>query len=447
MTRRLAITILLTVWASIVVAGVAAWFSARAVLLVNLDASIEKRAMMLPEVTRFIGGPPAVFPQDRYLVTGALNRRLNEPAGPRRPEVHPQRVDAGFADLPEGRFRWVAVRFSGEGGSAPMTVVYSAPAAEYDRVLRWLAAALTGCGAAAGAVAALAAARLARMALRPLSQTADAIGSIDESRLDRRIDAAALPAELRPMAERLNEMVARLQEAFERRRRFLADASHELRTPVAALITTMEVALRRPRPEAELSEAMRTCLAEARHMRELVQALLRHVRAEDRAGEEPPQLIDAGQLLNECARLTGPLAAARQVRLIPPTAGQAQVRAEPGRLRSVVLNLVSNAIEYNRPGGMVEMSARADAGSIEIVVKDDGPGIAPNHLPNLFLPFYRATATRGADGHLGLGLSLVDSHVKAMGGECCVETTVGVGTTFRVRLPAADESCAGNGTA
>ena len=121
MTRRLAITILLTVWFAIVVAGVAAWFSARAVLLADLDASIEKRALMLPEVTRLIGGPEAVFPQDRHLVAGALNRRLSDLARPRGPRLHAERVDADFADLPEGRFRRLTLRFSGGPGSGPTT--------------------------------------------------------------------------------------------------------------------------------------------------------------------------------------------------------------------------------------------------------------------------------------------------------------------------------------
>ena len=110
-----------------------------------------------------------------------------------------------------------------------------------------------------------------------------------------------------------------------------------------------------------------------------------------------------------------------------------------------MLNLVSNAIEYNSPGGTVELSAETDGGDTEIVVKDNGPGISPEHLPHLFQPFYRATKAREADGHLGLGLFLVDSHVKAMGGVCRVESALGTGTTFRVRLPSSSLPSSGNG--
>ena len=94
------------------------------------------------------------------------------------------------------------------------------------------------------------------------------------------------------------------------------------------------------------------------------------------------------------------------------------------------MNLLSNAIEYNKSGGSVEVSARLQGTSAEIRVKDDGPGISPEDLPQFFQPFYRAGKSRQSDGHLGLVLFLVESHVKAMGGECRVESQLGHGTTF-----------------
>ena len=134
------------------------------------------------------------------------------------------------------------------------------------------------------------------------------------------------------------------------------------------------------------------------------------------------------------------------MRVVGTVRGIIPIYAEPGRLRSIVLNLVSNAIEYNHPGGTVEVSACKHEGSAEIVVKDDGPGISPEDLPHVFQPFYRANSVRKIEGHLGLGLFLVDSHVKAMGGECRVESALGLGTTFRVRLPSRPEPGEGQGT-
>ena len=435
MTRRIAITILLTVCSAILVAGVAAWFTVRQILLLDLDTSIVRRATTLAAGAGASAGSSIAFGNDRYILKGPMGRTLDRQPAPASRAAPLTRVDSDFVQLPEGRFRRISFTFLKSGDAGPATLIYSAPATEFDQVLRRLAFSLTACGVVGGAVASIVAAQLARLALRPLNETAQVVGEINEANLDRRIDSALLPAELVPVATRLNEMIERLQVAFEQRRRFLADASHELRTPVAALITIMEVALRRPRTSAELTETVESCLFEARHLRELVQALMRQVRGEGSDTPEPAQSFDAGETVRQCADLARPLATERQIRVVPDVHGIIPMCAEPRRLRSIVLNLVSNAIEYNHPGGTVEVRACGQNGSAEIVVKDDGPGISPEHLPHLFQPFYRADPARNADGHLGLGLFLVDSHVKAMGGECRVESALGSGTTFRVRLP------------
>jgi two-component system sensor histidine kinase BaeS len=112
-------------------------------------------------------------------------------------------------------------------------------------------------------------------------------------------------------------------------------------------------------------------------------------------------------------------------------------------VRSVVTNLLSNAIEYNQSGGRVELAARVDGQALVIVVRDTGRGIPPEHLPHVFEPFYRVDGVRwggdaGAEApHLGMGLFLVDSHVKGLGGRCTVESTPGAGTTMTVTLPVA----------
>jgi signal transduction histidine kinase len=375
----------------------------------------------------------------RVLVNNAAGRPSIRESSDAAPD--PPVASREFVKISGSYYRKLAIPVP--GSTTPG--VFELPADDFVYTMEALGGALAGCGILAGAAAAIVARRIARVALRPLSQTAEVIGTIDESKLERRIDSEALPVELRPMAGRLNEMLERLGRAFEQRRRFLADASHELRTPVAAMITTMEVALRRPRSSAELTETLETCLSEGRHMRLLVQALLRQVRAEGGVSDEQPQDLDAESMLKECADLAGSLAAEKNVHVVRRVQGHVPVHADPGRLRSVVLNLMSNAIEYNHPGGTVELSARSDEASTEIIVRDDGPGISPEHLPHLFQPFYRATRSREADGHLGLGLFLVQSHVKAMGGECRVESSLGSGTTFRVRLPGNSARSNGNG--
>jgi signal transduction histidine kinase len=424
MTRRIAITILLTVWSAIIIAGSTAWGVAYHVMLKQLDQTVLDTAV------------------DGAVRSGGTGSSARERiAQAIKVVAHPEVIERRFISLPQGELRQLRLRIA--DGSTP---VFALPADNFRLTLNVLATSLAGCGLVAGIGAMLVARRLARIALRPLQHTADVIGAIDESKLDHRISTNELPVELQPMASRCNELLERLGEAFEQRRRFLADASHELRTPVAALITTMEIALRRPREAPELAETLQTCLNEARHMRALVQALLRQVRAEGAVSDAGLEDIDAGQMLKECADLADSLAFEKQVTVVRTVKGLVPIRAEVGRLRSVVLNLMSNAIEYSPPGATVEVSAtNSDNSEAEIAIRDNGPGIAPEHLPHIFQPFYRASQHRESEGHLGLGLFLVKSHVKAMGGDCRVESLLGSGTTFRVRLPSSVAALATSG--
>jgi signal transduction histidine kinase len=331
------------------------------------------------------------------------------------------------------------------GGS--IVVSYSGPADDVARVLSRLAVTLAACGLAAGAAAAAVAVWVARAALRPLNAAADVVGGIDERRLDRRIDVDSLPPELRPAVTRLNGMLARLENAFAQRKQFLADASHELRTPVAALVTTIEVALRRRRDADELTRTLETCLHDARHLKRLVHVLMEHARGEASAAAhaERAEALDAAELLADCAEMAAALGVAKGVRVERSLPASMPFVTQPQRLRSVVTNLLSNAVEYNRPGGLVRLEAQLAGGALEVTVRDTGRGIAAEHLPHLFEPFYRADESRrgspgaaaegGETPHLGLGLFLADSHLKALGGRCRVESEVGVGTTMHVTDP------------
>ncbi|HEV2689273.1 MAG TPA: ATP-binding protein, partial [Bryobacteraceae bacterium] len=315
-------------------------------------------------------------------------------------------------------------------------VIYNYPADHFDQFMdRLMIAVVIFCGVA-GIVAALLAVPLSRAALRPLRQTADTIGEIDERRLDRRINVDALPTELQPVADRLNQMLGRLDLAFAQRKQFLADASHELRTPVAALVTTIEVALRRPREAADYVRTLKICLSDARLLRQLIQTLLEHARSE--AVPEVAEPFDAVALLNQCADVAEGLAATREVTVVRDLPPQLEVHSYPKRIRGIVMNLMGNAVEHNRPGGTVEVHCETQGRDLEITVSDTGPGIAQEHLPHIFLPFYRAKRQEQAEEarqHLGLGLFLVDSHVKALGGECRIESEVGKGTSFHIRVP------------
>lgn len=443
MTRRIALAILLTVWTTLVVGGVVVYATTRSLLLADLDASLVRRARGLKELREMKQAAPNLSESagDRYVITTPLRRTLGRlPASEiRAPE--PLVESASTATLGDGsRVRSVTLRFTPSEGGEPVTVIYSGSAERCYDILRRLEIALAVFGLWAGAGAAGAAILVSRAALRPLRETGQAIGAIDERRLDRRIDPTALPVELHPVAARLNEMLDRLQSAFNQRKQFLADASHELRTPVAALVTTIEVALRRPRGAAEMRETLRVCLSDARMLRQLVQALMEHARSDSAAHRQTLETFDAAPLLHQCADVAEGLAIGRDVtvrRLIPDSL---EVTGHPMPLRGIVTNLMGNAVEHNHVRGWVELLVQASGRNLEIVVSDNGPGIPPDDLSHVFEPFYRAkTPASGADegAHLGLGLFLVDSHIKAMGGTCQISSTPGVGTSIRVRIPAA----------
>jgi len=240
------------------------------------------------------------------------------------------------------------------------------------------------------------------------------------------------------MAKRLNEMLARLQHVFQQRKQFLADAAHELRTPTAALLTTLEVAVRRPRDHAALLEALQTGLADTKRLRRLVESLMEQARS-DVQRAAPLAQTDVAAMVRECVQVINPIAREKEINITidPRTPMNLPFVTQPDRLRSVVLNLLSNAVEYNRAGGTVDVHVeRVDGnGVLQLSICDTGIGISPEQLPHVFEPFYRGGAAGDDAQHLGLGLFLVRSHVEALRGQCRIESKLGEGTTMQITLP------------
>jgi signal transduction histidine kinase len=427
MTKRLAISMLLTVWAILIAAGVTAYVTTRAVLVANLDDSLVARAGTLQGV-------------DRYVVTNDIGQTL-ESSTKETPDatIKPMLLSAKFANLGDGqRVRTVLVstyRRDADGVLEPVKVAISESTASLDRLLNRLQLALVISGCVGGILAALIARGVARMALSPLHETAKVFGEIDERNLSRRIDPARLAPELHPVAEKLNDMLARLETSFANRKQFIADASHELRTPVAALVTTLEVSLRRLRDADTYRQTMQTCLTDARLLRKLVEALMDQARSEIAAFNEEPEPTNVAALLHNCAAMLQAAASEKGLTLSQTIDEPMQLTVQPGRLKQAVMGLLENAIDHNRSGGTMELYGGIEKGRLRIVVKDTGPGIAPEHLSRVFEPFYRVSRSRDVSGHLGLGLHLVRSHVESMGGKCLVRSEVGIGSAFEIVLP------------
>jgi signal transduction histidine kinase len=248
---------------------------------------------------------------------------------------------------------------------------------------------------------------------------------------------APLPVELRPIAGRLTQTLDQLRLAFEREKQAAADISHELRTPLAALLTTTEVALKKPRSVQEYRDVIEDCRASGQQMSRLVERLLMLARLDAGVDRLRARQVDVAVLAEECAALVRPLAAAREVSVQVHHDGPAEATADPDKLREVLTNLLHNAIQYNKPHGSIDVTVARHNGHLAMEVRDTGIGIAPEATAHVFERFYRADPSRQNDGmNSGLGLAIVKGYVELMGGTIAVESAVGEGSTFRVRLPA-----------
>ena len=236
----------------------------------------------------------------------------------------------------------------------------------------------------------------------------------------------------------INQTLARLQDAFERLRRFTADASHELRTPLTALRSVGEVALRAPDFHARSRETIVSMLEENERLTQLVDGLLMLTRESTEAYRARFASVPLGHVTREAVDLLRALAEEKDQRLDVEVDGTLLVRGDRNTLRQAVLNLVDNAIKYTPRGGRVVVRAdRADDGMVAIAVEDSGIGIPATDLPRLTERFFRVDRGRSrALGGTGLGLAIVKHIVQAHGGELAIESTVSMGTTVRVYFPA-----------
>lgn len=225
-----------------------------------------------------------------------------------------------------------------------------------------------------------------------------------------------------------------VSEAFQRQRRFIADASHELRTPIAVIQANAEALLRNARPSDR--EALGDIVADAQHMGRLVTDLLTLAEADRGSLEVRRAPLDLYDVLASVIRAGRRLAEERGVDFAAEPA-HAKVMGDPDRLRQLFLILVDNAVKYTEPPGRVTLSASGANGHAYVTIEDTGIGIPKEHLPRVFERFYRVDKARSrAMGGLGLGLSIARAIADAHGGAIEIASEPGTGTRVRVALPA-----------
>lgn len=292
---------------------------------------------------------------------------------------------------------------------------------------------------------------LAGKALRPVQTITRLANEINATDLRRRLH---LPRrdEFGELAATFNQMLARLDAAFKRQTQFTADASHELRTPLTIIDLEINRALTQFQQPEEYKQVLRQIQAENQQLATIVNSLLLLARADTGQMALDMQEVDLSDLALACVERLLPLAQRNQVTLATGDLPEVLVHGDPRYLGQMLTNLIENGIKYTSGHGTrvhVELACEQKCWGV-VRVRDDGPGVSEEHLPYLFERFYRVDQARSAGkrrgvqedgpggdevGGSGLGLSIVQWIVQAHGGEVSVESTIGRGTLFEVRLP------------
>jgi signal transduction histidine kinase len=274
------------------------------------------------------------------------------------------------------------------------------------------------------------------MMLKPIDRVSSLAARISHTNLKERINHQGPQDEVRRLADTFDDMLQRLDSAFQSQRQFIQDASHELKTPIATAQTNIEV--------LEMDQA--ATVEDYKHTTEVVKRSLDRLNFLSQGllllsqGSQPQNgwaEMDLSSLIDEVVTEAQPAATSAGVRLEAVGIPQSlKVKGDAVGIKQVIANLVDNAVKYNRHQGTVRVSARAEGSSAVIEVKDTGMGIAATEQQHVFDRFYRVDKSRSrSQGGSGLGLAIVKKIVEEHGGTVSLESSLGEGSTFRITLP------------
>ncbi len=402
--------------------------------LLALDPGAElardPRAVARPIVVRQVPGrvlyrspvfPPLDWAGERWL--SAVARTTPQFVSASSRTVGPVRIVTHLVDRP---------------GAETLAVQLAAPTARVQRTLAQLALVMAVAIALVLAVASYGSTSTARRALAPVDEIVRRVRHIQAAQLNARLDVHAGSEELDRLVATLNEMLDRIEASVRAARRFAADASHELQTPVAAMRAAVELCLKGERQAGDYRDMAVDLLAEIERLSALIRDLRLLALAEAGHLLASPELVDLAAVAADCCEIARTIAEEKQIRIATDLAARPLVRGSALHLRRVVLNLTENAIRYSPPSSVVHVSVGAGDGLARVAVRDEGAGIDPADLPHIFEPFYRADPARAREtGGTGLGLAIADQVVRAHGGKIEVASVPGHGSTFTVLLPVA----------
>jgi signal transduction histidine kinase len=322
-------------------------------------------------------------------------------------------------------------------GASPVVVQTTASMAPVQRTILELALAMGFWFVLVLAIASYGGAFIADRALRPVDAIVGRVRAIQASRLSDRLDLHTGSEELDRLVDTLNGMLDRLETSMHGARRFAADASHELQTPIAAMRTALDNCLAGGRNLPEPYRAMADDLVvDLDRLSTLIRDLRLLALAD--AGHLFDQLedVDLTTVVHECCEIVHGVAEPKQITLTIDVLSDITVRGSVPHLRRAILNLAHNAVRYSPEGSTVQITVGQLDEEAVLVIVDEGCGIPPDDLPHVFERFYRADPARARDtGGTGLGLAIADQIVRSHGGRIEVSSELDRGSTFAVFLP------------
>lgn len=295
-------------------------------------------------------------------------------------------------------------------------------------VLIWLAALFSG-------------RYVCRQALLPVQRMARSARDMEASDLTERLPVAATGDELEDLSRSFNGLLDRTQESLERQRRFAGDASHQLRTPLTALLGQIEIALRRDRSGEDYRQVLATAQRQGKHLQQIIESLLFLARTDSEARLPNLEPIDLAAWLAERGLAWAGMFAGKELRWEIDQAAPCWVEAQSALLEELVKNLLDNAAKYSPDGAVITLKLNREGSEVVLAVEDEGAGLRPEDLPHLFEPFFRsATARARGIGGAGLGLAIAARIAQGFGGRIEAANRQAGGSCFRLRLPALDQA-------
>jgi signal transduction histidine kinase len=440
-------------FAGLALFGIAMWFNLQHTLTQTRSRTLERRADRLIEVLRKTepnspeqrekqfqafaeatgGGLMEVFRPDGSRALPSPSPDATQFPWPRSASADADRIsEASLSGQPYLVLerRWVS-------SAGPLFLSVAAPLEGNLTVLRTFRVGMLWALPALLALSALGGYFLSRQALRPVDEIAAAARSISVLNLSERLPVPATNDELQRLSETCNAMLARLDFAVTEIKRFTADASHELRTPISVIRTLAELAMRNPVADAESLRAFEEIVEESGQTARLLEEMLLLARADDGTAHLSFEPVDLAEIVSAVAAKAHLLAAnsGHCLEVSLPAAELPLVRGDYSTLHRLLWILIDNAVKYTNAPGCVHISLSEAGQRLIIEVRDTGTGISASDLPHIFKRFYRGERSRSQTDGSGLGLAIARWIADTHQAELSVESPANAGTTFRVSIP------------